>query len=95
MKTYQIQFYKQELYTEFIFIIAGLSALVEFLNKPKYSTIIYVLQGQGSKDFGYCEMSQQLKNAFNKTVIFWPCPKMKVSTTQKFFFLKFSFFSQI
>lgn len=68
----------------FFHSITGLSALVDFLNKPKYSTIIYVLQGQGLKDFGYCEMSQKLETAFNKTVIFWPCPKMKVSTIFSF-----------
>lgn len=62
-----------------IFIVTGLSALVKYLNKPKYSTIIYVLRGQGAKDFGYCGMSSQLKATFNKTVLFWPCPKMKVS----------------
>ncbi|XP_037038134.1 uncharacterized protein LOC119075714 isoform X2 [Bradysia coprophila] len=61
-------------------IVDGLSALVKFLNKPKYSTIIYVLQGQGTKDFGYCGMSAQLKATFNKTVLFWPCPKMKTTT---------------
>jgi hypothetical protein len=30
--------------------------------------------------FGYCEvLSSELSLLYNKNIIFWPCPKMKVS----------------
>lgn len=60
------------------FFFAGLSTLVEQLEGTKYSTILYVLNNRNTKDAGYCDMAQKLSTAYNKSIIFWPCPKMKV-----------------
>jgi hypothetical protein len=35
---------------------------------------------ENNKITGYCDvMAKELSNLYNKTIYFWPCPKMKVS----------------
>lgn len=58
---------------------AGLSTLLWQAENPKYSTVLYVLSRKNSSDVGLCDMSGSMSQAFNKTIIIWPCPKMKVS----------------
>jgi hypothetical protein len=43
---------------------------------------------ENNKITGYCDvMAKELSNLYNKTIYFWPCPKMKVSTKMKTKFL--------
>lgn len=96
-----------------------LKTLVKHLENPKYSTVLYVSDGYGSRrrnistfvvksnkkesenerekeeeeinngsnkmpttasDTGFCDtISTQYTELYNKNVLFWPCPKMKVS----------------
>lgn len=32
-----------------------------------------------SEEIGYCQLTEGLSKNFNKTIISWPCPSMKVS----------------
>lgn len=59
--------------------IKGLSTFVKQLEALNYSTIYYMFDGNNIKDFGNCDMSHQLSAAYQKTIHFWPCPRMKVS----------------
>lgn len=49
------------------------------LENFEYSTVLFVLDNNNSKDVGYCDMAKPLSESFNKTIILWPCPQMKVS----------------
>lgn len=68
-------------------------SLIQQLENSKYSTIVYVFSNNSKisddKDaenqrfgdfFGYCDViSTEFSMLYNKNIIFWPCPKMKVS----------------
>lgn len=62
----------------FFLLYLGLSTLVKQLDALNYSTIFYIFDGNNIKDFGNCDMSQQLSTAYRKHIMFWPCPQMKV-----------------
>lgn len=51
---------------------------MKYLENTNYSTLIYVLSNNNTRDAGYCDMAEHLSEAFNKDVLFWPCPRMKV-----------------
>uniref|UniRef100_A0A1A9VGW1 Uncharacterized protein n=1 Tax=Glossina austeni TaxID=7395 RepID=A0A1A9VGW1_GLOAU len=38
-------------------------------------------QQQRSSNIGYCRLGKELARDFNKTVLLWPCPHIKVSNT--------------
>ncbi|XP_055676626.1 uncharacterized protein LOC129785955 [Lutzomyia longipalpis] len=61
---------------------SGLSALMRYLQNNNYSTLVFVLSNNNTRDAGYCDMAEQLSVTFNKDVLFWPCPRMKL--TEKF-----------
>jgi len=79
----------------FFLSFSDLKSLIQHLENSKYSTIVYVLSNGTktdqdsiatrnqtfSDDFtGYCDIiATDLSLLYNKNVIFWPCPKMKVS----------------
>lgn len=58
---------------------ADLSTLFKRLDSLNYSTVYYMFDGNNIRDFGNCDMAHQLSIAYQKTVLFWPCPQMKVS----------------
>ncbi|XP_055699296.1 uncharacterized protein LOC129799446 [Phlebotomus papatasi] len=58
---------------------SGLSILMKYLENTNYSTLIYVLNNNNTRDAGYCDMAEHLSEAFKKDVLFWPCPRMKLT----------------
>lgn len=68
-------------------------SLILQLENSKFSTFVYVFsnssksgddkdsEGQRFSSFsGYCDViASELSILYNKNIIFWPCPKMKVS----------------
>lgn len=60
-------------------IFAGLSTLVKRLNVLNHSTVYYMLDGNDIGDSGSnSDMAHQLSTAYQKQIILWPCPHMKV-----------------
>ncbi|XP_059611066.1 uncharacterized protein LOC132257996 [Phlebotomus argentipes] len=57
----------------------GLSALMKYLENNNYSTLVFVLSNNNTRDAGYCDMAKQFSLTYNKDVLFWPCPRMKLT----------------
>ncbi|XP_055549129.1 uncharacterized protein LOC129732346 [Wyeomyia smithii] len=55
-----------------------------WLSDPFVSTVLYTAPHDGNDSFiGYCDsLSKHLSELYRKTVLFWPCPRMK--QTEKF-----------
>lgn len=71
--------YNNTFFPLFLSVFLGLSTLVKRLDSLNYSTVYYMFDGNNIRDFGSCDMSNQLSIAYRKNVVFWPCPQMKVS----------------
>lgn len=77
------------LHFSFLVLFTGLSTLVKRLDALNYSTVYYMFDGNNIRDFGSnCDMAHQLSMAYAKQIIFWPCPQMKVSNLNVYFFFK-------
>jgi len=45
------------------------------------------LEEENTRSLGHChQLAEQLAHDYNKSVVFWPCPHMRVSTVHGFHF---------
>ncbi|XP_053671502.1 uncharacterized protein LOC128721742 [Anopheles nili] len=60
----------------------GMVAFERWLEDPAFASVLY-MAGEGDSFIGYCDsLSTHLTTVYRKSVLFWPCPRMKA--TEKF-----------
>lgn len=65
--------------TLFLSPATDMVAFERWLEDPAFATVLY-MSDEGDSFIGYCDsLSTHLSAIYRKSVLFWPCPRMKVS----------------